>query len=136
MLNSERAAKHFSVSRSQSDLAGKPAPSGICVWAHTHTFPSFVALHGIIHPRATTEFIYRYNNADRAHVFLSFKLATASRAKEVSEMIVALQELDMKAFDISDDEMAKSHARYMIGGCSDAPNERLYRFGAFRFNMV
>ena len=41
----------------------------------------------------------------------------------------ALEEQDMKGFDISDDEMAKTHARYMIGGCSNVPNERLFRFG-------
>ena len=36
----------------------------------------------------------------------------------------------MVAHDISDDEMAKSHARYMVGGASDPPDERLFRFGA------
>ena len=36
----------------------------------------------------------------------------------------------MTGYDISDDEMAKSHARYMIGGASDVPNERIFRFGA------
>lgn len=34
----------------------------------------------------------------------------------------------MIAHDISDDEMAKSHARYMVGGASDPPDERLFRF--------
>jgi hypothetical protein len=36
----------------------------------------------------------------------------------------------MKGFDISDDELAKSHARYMIGGRHSVPNERIFRFGA------
>ena len=35
----------------------------------------------------------------------------------------------MKAYDISDDEMAKSHGRYMIGGAQRVKNERLFRFG-------
>jgi threonine dehydratase len=35
----------------------------------------------------------------------------------------------MQAFDISDDEMAKSHVRYMIGGCHRVDNERVFRFG-------
>lgn len=35
----------------------------------------------------------------------------------------------MKGFDISDDELAKSHARYMVGGCHAVPNERIFRFG-------
>ena len=35
----------------------------------------------------------------------------------------------MKGYDISDDEMAKSHGRYMIGGAQKVENERLFRFG-------
>ena len=45
-------------------------------------------------------------------------------------MLAELQRGGMNGYDISDDEMAKSHARYMIGGASDAPNERIFRFGA------
>ena len=89
---------------------------------------SFFALHTIIHPRAVTEFIYRYNSPSRAHVFLSFNLETHSRAKEVANVLSALEQQDMKAYDISDNEMAKSHARYMIGGASGVANERLFRF--------
>ena len=40
-----------------------------------------------------------------------------------------LEQHEMKGSDISDDELAKSHARYMIGGRVDVPNERLFRFG-------
>ncbi|KAI0058102.1 threonine dehydratase I [Artomyces pyxidatus] len=89
---------------------------------------SFFALHTIIHPRAVTEFTYRYNSDQRAHVFLSFQLETKSRATEVAAVLAALENEGMKGYDISDDEMAKSHARYMIGGTSEAPNERLFRF--------
>lgn len=38
----------------------------------------------------------------------------------------------MKGHDISDNEMAKTHGRYMIGGTSDVVNERLFRFGEWR----
>ncbi|KAH9858424.1 threonine ammonia-lyase [Lenzites betulinus] len=89
---------------------------------------SFVALHDMIHPRATTEFVYRYHHPERAQIFLSFQLQTTNRAKEVTELLAALEERGMKGFDISDDEMAKSHARYMIGGFIEVPNERLFRF--------
>ena len=90
---------------------------------------SFFALHSVIHPRATTEFIYRYNDHDVAQVFVSIKLETTNREKEVTEVLAQLEKLGMKGFDISDDELAKSHARYMIGGRVDVPNERLFRFG-------
>ncbi|PPQ71085.1 hypothetical protein CVT26_011625 [Gymnopilus dilepis] len=93
-------------------------------------FPvNFIALHAIIHPRAVTEFIYRYNiSGDRAHVLLSFKLQTDDRESEVSNVLAALEKEDMKGFDISDDEVAKTHVRYMIGGCQRVPNERIFRF--------
>jgi threonine dehydratase len=97
---------------------------------------SFFALHSVIHPRAITEFIYRYNRTTddtgrghMAHVFLSFKLESTNRSKEVSDLLSTLEREGMKGFDISDDEMAKSHTRYMIGGCTVVPNERLFRFG-------
>jgi hypothetical protein len=35
----------------------------------------------------------------------------------------------MHGVDLSNDEIAKSHLRYMIGGRSDVENERLFRFG-------
>ncbi|KAI0779494.1 threonine ammonia-lyase [Fomes fomentarius] len=89
---------------------------------------SFVALHDTIHPRHTTEFVYRYHNPERAQIFLSFQLQTTNRSQEVSEVIAALGQLEMKAVDISDDEMAKSHTRYMVGGCTQVPNERIFRF--------
>ncbi|KAF9450437.1 threonine ammonia-lyase [Macrolepiota fuliginosa MF-IS2] len=92
---------------------------------------SFVALHSVIHPRAVTEFIYRYNlsgDGDRAHVLLSFKLDSPHRTTEVHQVLAALEAEDMKGFDISDDELAKSHARYMIGGPHAVPNERIFRF--------
>jgi hypothetical protein len=90
---------------------------------------SFFALHSIIYPRSVTEFAYRYNSPDLAHIFLSFKLESSSRTKEVSAVLDAIQQKGFKGFDISDDEMAKSHTRYMVGGCRAVPNERLFRFG-------
>ncbi|KAI9569690.1 tryptophan synthase beta subunit-like PLP-dependent enzyme [Boletus coccyginus] len=89
---------------------------------------SFFALHSIIYPRSVTEFAYRYNSPDLAHIFLSFKLESSSRTKEVSAVLDALQQKGFKGFDISDNEMAKSHTRYMVGGCRVVPDERLFRF--------
>ncbi|KAG2016067.1 threonine ammonia-lyase, variant 2 [Coprinopsis cinerea AmutBmut pab1-1] len=90
---------------------------------------SFVALHSIIHPRAVTEFIYRYNiDGDRAHVLLSFKIESNSRETEVQAILAALEAADMKGLDMTNDELAKSHVRYMIGGRQQVPNERIFRF--------
>jgi len=89
---------------------------------------SFIALHSVIHPRAVTEFIYRYTSSDRAHVLLSFKLSSTNREQEVGDVLSALEMQEMQGYDISDDETAKSHVRYMIGGCMKVPNERIFRF--------
>lgn len=93
----------------------------------------------MIHPRAVTEFIYRYNvsgDGDRAHVLLSFKLDSHNRAAEVQQVLAALGAENMKGFDISDDELAKSHARYMVGGCHNVPNERIFRFGTSHLGCI
>ncbi len=60
---------------------------------------------------------------------MSFKLHSTSREEEVAEVLSALERSDMVGYDISDDEVAKSHVRYMIGGCQNVPNERIFRFG-------
>jgi threonine dehydratase len=77
-----------------------------------------------------TEFIYRYGSSQVANIFVSFKLDGRSRARaeEVSAVLAELSSQEMKGFDISDDELAKSHARYMIGGRSAVENERVFRF--------
>jgi threonine dehydratase len=92
--------------------------------------PSYLALHTVIHPRAVTEFIYRFGSADVANIFVSFKLdgRARSRADEVATVLAELEAQEMKGHDISDDELAKSHARYMIGGRSVVENERVFRF--------
>jgi threonine dehydratase len=84
----------------------------------------------VIHPRAITEFIYRFNDPSVAHIFVSFKMESSDRTKEVESVLRTLEEKGMKGYDISDDEMSKSHARYMIGGCRDVKHERVFRFGA------
>jgi threonine dehydratase len=100
----------------------------------TNASISFVTLHSLIHPRAVTEFIYRFNcysTPERAHLLFSFKLQSNNRDKELRELLAALEAADMHGRDISDNEMAKSHGRYMIGGSQQVPNERVFRFGMF-----
>lgn len=91
--------------------------------------PSFERLHNIIYPRSVTEFVYRYNSANRAHVFLSFILQTNDRAHEVADVLGRLAKEDMQGMDISDDELAKAHGRYLVGGRADVDHERVFRFG-------
>ncbi|KAF9029062.1 threonine dehydratase I [Hymenopellis radicata] len=92
---------------------------------------SFIRLHTILHPRAVTEFIYRYNcysPSDRAHIIFSIQLESNDRTTEIDKLLSDLSKEDMKGFDISDNEFAKSHGRYMIGGSQVVPDERVLRF--------
>ncbi|THH10660.1 hypothetical protein EW145_g1170 [Phellinidium pouzarii] len=90
---------------------------------------SFIGLHTVIHPRPITEFLYRYDSPSIAHVFLSFILDSTQRQKEIAGVLDVLKAKNMIGYDISDDELAKTHARYMIGGRKDVPHERVFRFG-------
>ncbi|CAG8501052.1 4628_t:CDS:2 [Ambispora gerdemannii] len=88
---------------------------------------SFIQLYNHIHPRPITEFSYRYaDHSEQACIYMSF--GVQNREKEVPEILEELRKNGMQGQDISDNEMAKSHARYLVGGRSRVENERLYRF--------
>jgi threonine dehydratase len=54
--------------------------------------------------------------------------ATAVRQAELNSLMESINSEGMKAVDISNNEMAKSHARYMVGGKGHVENERLFCF--------
>jgi threonine dehydratase len=64
--------------------------------------------------RTITEFNYRYADARDANVFVGMKLDDARHAKPA--LIAQLEALGYKVLDISADETAKLHIRYMVGG--------------------
>lgn len=64
--------------------------------------------------RTITEFNYRYADARAANVFVGMKLDDAKHAKPA--LIAQLEGLGYKVLDISADETAKLHIRYMVGG--------------------
>jgi threonine dehydratase len=66
--------------------------------------------------RVITEFNYRYAGSAAAHVFVGLKLFDA--AKEKPELIAAMEAAGYSVLDISADETAKLHIRYMVGGRS------------------
>lgn len=77
--------------------------------------------------RSITEFNYRYADPRQAQVFAGIQLSEGGEEK--SHIIEALREHGYSVMDMSDNEMAKLHIRYMVGG--HAPgirHERLYRF--------
>jgi threonine dehydratase len=72
-----------------------------------------------------TEFNYRLAGREAAHIFVG--LRTASRADGLA-VAASLRERGYPTLDLTDDEMAKLHVRYMVGGRAAARDERLYRF--------
>ncbi|WP_037989208.1 threonine ammonia-lyase, biosynthetic [Tepidiphilus margaritifer] len=86
-------------------------------------FRRFIALLG---KRNVTEFNYRYADPEEAHIFVGVGIHDRS---EVEKLIAQLQAEGLPAIDLTDDELAKSHVRYMVGGrAPNVCNERLFRF--------
>ena len=89
---------------------------------------AFAELVKAVLPAAVTEFSYRYANAGAANIFMGMSVHAATRGAEISDLIQRVAENGMTATDLSGDELAKSHIRYLIGGQSSVPDERLYMF--------
>jgi threonine dehydratase len=76
--------------------------------------------------RVVTEFNYRMSSRNEAHIFVG--VATRSR-DDAAAVAALLGERGYEARDLTDDEVAKLHIRYMVGGRSrEVANEQLYRF--------
>jgi len=88
---------------------------------------AFLDFCHIIGGRAVTEFNYRYNDDTLANVFVGVRLMQGQ--EELEGIIHDLRKGGYPVVDLSDDEMAKVHVRYMIGGRPSKPlKERLYSF--------
>ncbi len=88
---------------------------------------SFRTFCQAIGQRSITEFNYRYADPNEAHVFVGVELGNRHSDKE--ELIADLASRHYKVVDLSDNEMARIHVRYMVGGrASGLSDERLFRF--------
>jgi len=81
--------------------------------------------------RAITEFNYRYTGKPSAEVFVGVRLGGS--VKERQQLLQGLVSANYQVRDFTDNELAKLHVRYMIGGkgpTSDekTKNERLFSF--------
>jgi len=73
-----------------------------------------------------TEFNYRIADADQAHIFVGLEVRDRKEAQVVANR---LRSQGFATLDLSDDEVAKSHLRHLVGGRSPlAREEQLYRF--------
>jgi threonine dehydratase len=88
---------------------------------------SFKAFCGLLGRRNITEFNYRYASDKEAHVFVG--LSVTPGGEDLREVVAALEGAGHRVQDLTANEVAKLHVRYMVGGRAPpalAP-ERLYR---------
>ena len=86
-------------------------------------YRKFLSLIGV---RNITEFNYRFNDTQEAHVFVGVQVASRSESLKLVEQ---LRKHGYATLDLTDDEMAKDHLRHLVGGHSPrSDNELLYRF--------
>ena len=88
---------------------------------------SFRILCHDLGPRLITEFNYRFSDAGKAQVFVGIRLKNGIEEKQL--LLENLREKEYEVLDMSDNEVAKMHIRYMVGGsASQIQDELLYRF--------
>ena len=87
---------------------------------------SFLTFCQILGNRAVTEFNYRHADDRNACIFVGVRI---NGSQEKMEIIKELQQNGYNVEDLSDDDIAKTHIRYMVGGrAASIKNEKLYRF--------
>jgi len=88
---------------------------------------SFLRFCEVLGRRAVTEFNYRYGDERSAQVFVGLALTQGKSERE--SVIRSIAGAGFAVRDMTDNEMAKLHVRYMVGGHAHGlQNERLYRF--------
>ena len=86
---------------------------------------SFLKFCELLDNNSITEFNYRYATKKDAHIFVGVKLTKGESEKQT---FIARLSNSFEVFDMSDNSMAITHIRYMVGGHANAENEVIYRF--------
>lgn len=88
---------------------------------------AFLAFCNQLDGRAITEFNYRYSTGKEANIFVGIR--TPQGFNELSTLTEKLARAGYSVADLSLDETAKLHVRYMVGGIPMIPlTERIYSF--------
>ena len=101
----------FSIAVSGNTLFGVTIPE------QPGAFRSFCALLG---RRVVTEFNYRLSGRRQAHIFVGIATDSRRHRAELAEMLSAG---GYQAIDLTGDEVAKLHIRYMVGGRSSSVHD-------------
>ena len=75
--------------------------------------------------RVITEFNYRFAGKEKADIFVGVRIKDSD---EKDELIQLLNDNQLVVTDLTENELAKLHVRYMVGGANDIATERLFRF--------
>ncbi len=87
---------------------------------------SFKKFCSMLGTKSITEFNYRYDDPKEARVFVGVSVRDRN---ETEKLIKLLEKNGLHTENLSDNEMAKLHIRYLVGGhASGIKNEVLYRF--------
>jgi len=88
---------------------------------------SFLRFCGVLGERNITEFNYREQSTQRAQIFVGLNLTRGLEERVAT--VKHLAEAGYPVVDMTDNEMAKLHVRYMVGGHAPAlTDELLFRF--------
>jgi threonine dehydratase len=88
---------------------------------------SFLRFCETLGRRSVTEFNYRYEQGRAAQIFVGFSLAQGRTERE--GVIASLRSAGHAVTDMTDNEMAKLHVRFMVGGhARGITDEMLLRF--------
>ena len=88
---------------------------------------AFIEFCEVLGNRMVTEFNYRYSSEDKAALLVSVRLSDGDR--ELAQIMMELEQAGYPVANMTDNDLAKSHVRYMVGGRPPkALNERLYSF--------
>ena len=87
---------------------------------------SFKRFCELVGERHVTEFNYRIADADQARLFVGVQIADRGESARLAH---AFETGGFPTVDLTGDELAKQHVRYMVGGRTPlASRERLFRF--------
>jgi threonine dehydratase len=82
--------------------------------------------HDLVGERNITEFNYRLSVREQAQIFVGISIRETKEREEFSRQLSAA---GYDNIDLTDNDLAKTHIRYMVGGRSEeVRNERLFRF--------
>jgi len=87
---------------------------------------SFKQFCKTIGKRNITEFNYRYCDDNDAQIFVGLQISP--EGTDLRDLLAVLKKNDYPVVDMTDNETAKVHVRYMVGGRAPVENELIYRF--------